>query len=247
MDRSTCSGEPAAAPPMQKTRTGRRPCAFHRCMISSTPASQPATPNEVRPARFTSCTSCSGAGLESFRCELRHPCRDRASGGDVAPDDAGGLAGGVALNRSRNEVRRIGFAGLDAELLQRAAVQEDLVVRLLQRNRVVGRDRIELFTRERLPVVGELCRRPAADVEDPAASANFLRPLAEHLDRLLARVDTVEAKLQLPGVARAQQVQVVVDEARDRPCDLASRRSWCRGRRALRSPGWIRRRRCDRP
>ena len=63
-----------------------------------------------------------------------------------------------------------------------------------------------------LPIVGELLMGPAADVEDPSARPFRLRPGAHHLDRLLARLDAVEAQLLQPGVPGAEQMHVVVDQ-----------------------------------
>src|SRR5262249_52753095 len=108
--------------------------------------------NELQRARF-----------ESIGWQLGHARGNRASRGDVASDDADRLPRGLRVNGAGKEVRRIGLARLDAELLQPAAVEEDLVVGLLQGNRIVWRDRVELFTSEWLSIVGELCRRPTTD------------------------------------------------------------------------------------
>ena len=129
-----------------------------------------------------------------------------------------GRAGGVAHDRALDEVGRIGRACLDPEGLEPAAVQEDLVVRLLKCHGIVRSDAIELLARKRLRIVGELRRRPAADVEDPLPRSHGLRPGLEHLDRLLARFDAVKTQLQLPRRAGAKQVHVIVDKAgNDRP------------------------------
>ena len=158
------------------------------------------------------------AGLELLRRDLRQPRRHGPRRRDITLDDARRPSGRIAQDRSLHEVFRVGCVRLDAEFLQRTAVQEHLVVGLLQRNRVLGRDLVQFVAREWLGIVGELLVRPAADVEHPASGAHGLRTRANQVGRLLSRLDAVEPQLFGPRRGAAQQVHVIVDEAgRDRP------------------------------
>ena len=74
-----------------------------------------------------------------------------------------------------------------------------------------GRHLVELLARERLLVVRELIGRPAAEVEHPLAGPGRLGLGADQLERLLARVDAVEAQLERPVGALLLEVRVVVD------------------------------------
>ena len=188
------------------------------------------------------------ARLELIRRDLGKPGGHRTRGGNVAPDDAGRLSGRVAHDRALDEVGGVGRARLDPERLQGAAVQEDLVVGLLQRDRIVRRDAIQFLARERLPIVRELLMRPATDVEDPSARPFRLRAGAQHLDRLLARLDPVEAQLQLArcSPARSRCMWLSISPGMTAlPPQVDP--SWCSAPRAGRSPGWCRPPRCGRP
>ena len=83
----------------------------------------------------------------------------------------------------------------------------------LQLHRIVGRDRIQFFAGEILFVVGELVRREAAQRIDPFAGFQGRRLGADHLQRLFARGDPVEAQFLQPDAALLHDVGVVVDHA----------------------------------
>ncbi len=72
-------------------------------------------------------------------------------------------------------VRRVRF---NPQSLQGPAVQENLIVRLLERYGIVRRDLVQLFAREGLGIVRELLMRPAADVIDPFAGPIGFDPRA---------------------------------------------------------------------
>src|SRR4029079_4195914 len=131
--------------------------------------------------------------------------------------------------------RRIGRTVPDAERLESARVEVHTVVRLLQRDRIIGRETIELFTSELAAAVREWIDRPAADGVDPLAGGKRLRARGNHVRRLLARFDSIEAHLVRPRGAGSQQVHVIVDEAwNDRaPTEIDPARSWRRHRRDL--------------
>ena len=125
---------------MQKTRTVRRSCAFHLWKISSTSALQPATPNEVRPARFMSLTSA--RLLASSRSGATFGSR-AATGRVAAMSPLMTPVGFPAASRMIEPLTKSGGSGafgFDPERLQRPAVQKDLIVGLLQRHRIVRRD-----------------------------------------------------------------------------------------------------------
>ncbi len=127
-------------------------------------------------------------------------------------DAARGLAGGVLHDRGI-----LGRCLVDAEHLQRAAVEERFAIRRLEEHRVIGRRLIQFLARERLPVVGKLFDRPAAERVDPLALGRRGRPRTQQVEGVLARLDAVQAHLVLPGGARPQQVHMVVDQpGRDR-------------------------------
>ena len=156
-----------------------------------------------------------------FEPVWRHPRKargHRAGGRDVTADDSGRSPVGVAYDRPFDEIRRVRGTALDPEQLQGPTVQKDLVIRLLQRHRIVRGDLVELRARERPRVVRELRRGPAADVEDPGTRTRCPGTGPEHLNGPFSGFDSFPPQLQLPGVGGAQQVHMVVDEAgNDRP------------------------------
>jgi hypothetical protein len=109
-------------------------------------------------------------------------------------------------------VRRIGGFRVDAERLQRRAVDEDADVKQLEHDRIVGRDGVELLAGEGTLVVGELLFRPAAQHRNPFAwfgCADFVRDV---LEGLLARGDAVETDLAVPVFRGTHVVRVIVDQ-----------------------------------
>ena len=63
-------------------------------------------------------------------------------------------------------------------------------------------------------VVRELVGRPSAQVVHPLPRPLFLRLGADQLERLFARIDAIEAELEIPVRALLLEVRVVVDETR---------------------------------
>ena len=110
------------------------------------------------------------------------------------------------------KIGRVRRAVANAERLEAAAVQVGAVVGLLDRDRVIRDDAIELLARELRAAVGKLIHRPAADGVDPVARRNRLRARGKQAERLLPRFHAVEPHLACPRRARAQQVHVVVDQ-----------------------------------
>jgi hypothetical protein len=98
--------------------------------------------------------------------------------------------------------------------LQGAAVQEDLVVRLLKRHRIVRGDLIQFFERKGFWIVRELLMIPTADIVDPFPRSCCFRPGAQHQDRLFSRRHAIETEFPEPGVSGAQQMDVVIDKPR---------------------------------
>ena len=94
---------PAAAPPMQNTRTLSVPCAFHFWKIASTSriAARDAERSEPRPIHVARPTP--RAGLELIRRDLGKLARHRARSRDVAANHARGLSGSIAQNRPLDE------------------------------------------------------------------------------------------------------------------------------------------------
>ena len=80
---------------------------------------------------------------------------------------------------------------------------------------MIGHDAIELFAREWLRIVRELLDRPAAQVVDPLARRDGLRPGAQFVERLFARAHSIPTHLVLPRRPVPQQVHVVVDQPGD--------------------------------
>ena len=104
---------------------------------------------------------------------------------------------------------------VDAEQLQRTAVQVRLVVGRLQEHRMIRRYGVELLSRKRPRVVRELLDGPSPEVVDPLAGLDPLGAGAKKRQRLLARLDPVPPHFVPPRGAVPEQVHVVVDEPRE--------------------------------
>ena len=152
------------------------------------------------------------AGLQLFRRHFGKFRGNRASGWDVAADHARGPSAGIAHNRPFDEALRVRRIRFNPQSLQGAAVQKNLIVRFLQRHRIVRRDLIQLLARKRFWIVRELLMGPAADVVDPFARPRRIRPGAQHLDGLFSRVHSIETELPCPRGGRAQKMHMVIDE-----------------------------------
>ena len=156
-------------------------------------------------------SSCSGATLGSLAAT-------GASGWDVTLDHARGLSARVAHDRPFDEVLRVGRVRFNPQSFQGPAVQKNLIVRLLQRYRIIRRDLVQFFARKRFWIVRELVMGPAADVVDPFPRPRRFRPGAQHLDRLFSRFHPIETEFPQPGGGRAQKVHVIIDQpGRDSP------------------------------
>ena len=102
---------------------------------------------------------------------------------------------------------------IDAHRLQCATIQVSLVVRGLQEDGIVRDDLVQLFTRERTRIVGELLDRPSAEVVDPFAWRDRLRARAQLLERGGSRPDSIPTHFPLPRRSGAREMHVVVDES----------------------------------
>jgi hypothetical protein len=94
-------------------------------------------------------SSCSGATLGSLAAT-------GASGWDVTADHARRPSARVAQNGPFDKARRIGRARFNPQSLQGPAVQKDLIVRFLERHRIIRRNLIQFFARKGFWIVREL-------------------------------------------------------------------------------------------
>jgi hypothetical protein len=86
-----------------------------------------------------------------------------------------------------------------------------VVIDRLQHDRIGRRNGVELVARKAARLVGELLFRPAAENHDPLARRGAAHPIGQHLHRLLARGDAIEAQLVMLG--RPDPMGVIVDQA----------------------------------
>ena len=127
---------------------------------------------------------------------------DRSASSDA--NDAGRPPAGGA-----HDPRLIHFVEPDG--LDRFAVDEGLCAAGLKKHGIVGGVLVQLVAREQLLVVRELVGRPPAEIEHPLAGPAGLCLGADHLERLLARIDAIQAKFERPVRALLLEVRVVVD------------------------------------
>ena len=195
---------PIGADTRQKNRLLSRPSRAIVRKIGSTAAGHD-PPDAVSPDAFSSRIISEAVLLHHLGARLRDDTRDPV--GATGIDHTGGLAARVAPDP------RLGHL-LEADHLDRAAIEVSLRARELQQHRMVGDDRVEFRARERALVVGELIGRPAAQRVHPLSGSERLRLRPDHLDGLLSRLDAVEPQLHAPEDALLHVVRVVVDESR---------------------------------
>lgn len=158
---------------------------------------------------------CGGGAFELIGRDAWHLARHHARARYVAGYNASRFAGSITLDRIRKEAGGIGLSRFYLQGGHSFAVEKNLIVRLLERDRVVGRERIEFVAHERAGIIRELMMRPPADVVDPLTRRRGFNAGTQFLDGLLARIDAVEADFLRPGRGRPQQVHVVIDEPGD--------------------------------
>ena len=81
------------------------------------------------------------------------------------------VAGMVEGNRVTGEIRVYPEPGSNSEGLQGAAIEKHLVVRFLQRHRVIWSDQVKFDAGKRSRIVAELLVSPPADVVNPFPSS----------------------------------------------------------------------------
>ena len=114
---------------------------------------------------------------------------------DVQPDDLGVL--------------------VDADRAKGPGVRGTRPEQQLHEHGIVRSDLVELLAGERAPVVAELVWRVAAEDHDPPARAELARALGDQAPGLLTAVHAVEANVAGPLPRAADDVHVIVDEARN--------------------------------
>ena len=98
---------------------------------------------------------------------------------------------------------------------QREVVRVYRLIGDLQEQRIVRGDHIQLLQRKPAGSVGELIFAPAPLHHEPLARLHAGRLLGYHRERLLARADSVDSGLEIPALRGANEMHVIVDEARN--------------------------------